>query len=173
MRVYQYHCRNESFQFLRVNLWNHFFRKLDLYRCDESELDCDEYGYNDEGYKCDGSDRDYDFETDTKSDGTSGICRKTKIHCSGSILNEDTIVTAAHCFVDEDGNRISSEEINEMTVIVGANEPTNEEYLTKQRRSIQQVKIRPRRVKLHPNYNVNTKSAYYDVAIVKIKGRLR
>ena len=151
-------------------------RKPDQYRCDGSDkggLDCDEYGYNDEGFKCDGSDRDYDFETDTKSDGTSGICRKTKIHCSGSILNEDTIVTAAHCFVDEDGNQISSEIINEMTVIVGANEPTNEEYLTKQRRSIQKVKIQPRRVKLHPKYNVKTKSAYYDVAIVKIKERLR
>ena len=150
-------------------------RKTDLYRCDGSDkgaFDCDEYGYNDEGFKCDGSDRDYDFETDSKPDGTTA-CRKTKIHCSGSILDEQTIVTAAHCFVDEDGNRISSEEINEMTVIVGANEPTNEEYLTKQRRSIQQVKIRPRRVKLHPKYNVKTKSAYYDVAIVKIKGRLR
>ena len=101
------------------------------------------------------------------------MCRETKIHCSGSILDEQTIVTAAHCFVDEDGNRISSRGIDEMTVIVGANEPTNEEYLTKQRRSIQKVKIRPRRVKLHPKYNVKTKSAYYDVAMVKIKGRLR
>ena len=33
------------------------------------EIECDEYGYDYEGNKCDGSDIDYDVETDSRLDG--------------------------------------------------------------------------------------------------------
>ena len=54
-----------------------------------------------------------------------------------------------------------------MTVIVGANGPTNP-YLNKRRRIIQQKKISS--VKIHPQYDQGSESAQYDLALVEIKG---
>ena len=82
-------------------------------------------------------------------------------------------MTAAHCFVDKDGYEMNKEQIKEMTVIVGANAPTDNKTLTKRRRFIQTVKINPKIVSLHRKYDVATQSAYYDVAIAKIRGRFR
>jgi len=140
---------------------------------------CDEYGYTDEGYSCDGDDGggddDYEDIADLggRTDGISGECPKTKMHCSGSILDEQTIVTAAHCFVGENGRQLSVDEIKEMTVIVGANDPTNEEDLKKRKRFVQQIKINPGKVLLNEKYDKATKAAYYDVAIVRVRGRFR
>lgn len=131
-------------------------------------LECDEYGYTDDGYLCDGGE-DY-YETEDSNDECNG--RETKMHCSASILNEQTFVTAAHCFV-ENGEIMSKEKISEMTVYVGANEPTNAESLRKRRRYVQKVKINPKKVKIHQKYDKEDKSAYYDVAVVKIRGRFR
>merc|ERR1711981_997773 len=138
---------------------------------------CDEYGYDDNGYECNGEDGGgddyYDDYLGSRTDGISGPCPKTKMHCSGSILDEQTIVTAAHCFVNEYGRQMTVDEIKEMTVIVGANEPTNEENLKKRKRFVQQIKMHPKKVKIHEKYNKATKAAYYDVAIVKVRGRFR
>jgi len=146
----------------------------------EAEPECDEYGYTDDGFKCDpdgGNGDDYedygveDYGSRTDSIG-GGDKPKNKMHCSGSILNENTFITAAHCFV-ENGQKISVDKIKEMTVIVGANEPLNEKDLKKRRRFVQQVKIHPKKVLIHEKYDMQTKAAYYDVAIVKILGRFK
>ena len=124
-------------------------------------------------YCNEGGDKDYDYDyLGSRTDGISGDCPKTKMHCSGSILDERTIVTAAHCFVNE-GRKLTDDEIKEMTVVVGANEPTNEESLKKRKRFVQQIKNNPKKVLIHEKYDKVTKAAYYDVAIVKIRGRFR
>ena len=125
-------------------------------------------------YPNEGDDNDdYDYYG-ARTDGISdGPCPKTKMHCSGSILDERTLVTAAHCFVNEQGSKLSDDEIKEMTVVVGANEPTNEESLKKRKRFVQQIKINPKKVLIHEKYDKATKAAYYDVAIVKVRGRFR
>lgn len=63
-----------------------------------------------------------------------------------------------------------------MTVIVGAEEPTNPEYLKSKRRLIQQKKLN--NVKTHPWWVFEPKfadytTAEYDLALVEIKGRFR
>ena len=95
-----------------------------------------------------------------KNDGSDG----TKLHCSGSILDETTILTAAHCFLGE-----YPEDQSKMTIIVGANQPTNQEKLKKRKRWVTKRKIKS--VKIHPLYNKVLFSAKYDLAIVKIEGR--
>ena len=56
-----------------------------------------------------------------------------------------------------------------MTVISGAQEPTNPEDLAKRRNMIQQKKIK--NVMIHNLYE--SPAAKYDLALVKIKGRFR
>ena len=88
-------------------------------------------------------------------------------------MHEQYFVTAAHCFVDNNGNLFDKEKIKEMTVIVGANKPTNETSLRKRRRFVQKKKIIPGEVKIHRKYDKATKAAYYDVAVIKIRGRFK
>ena len=95
-----------------------------------------------------------------KNDDSNG----TKLHCSGSILDERTILTAAHCFLGE-----YPEDQSKMTIIVGANQPTNEQYLKKRKRGVSRRKIKS--VKIHPLYNNVLFSAKYDLALVEIEGR--
>ena len=79
-------------------------------------------------------------------------------------MDERTILTAAHCFLGE-----YPEDRSKMTIIVGANQPTNAEYTIKQRRGVSRRKIK--NVKIHPLYNNVLFSAKYDLALVKIEGR--
>jgi hypothetical protein len=58
-----------------------------------------------------------------------------------------------------------------MTIIVGANQPTNAEYTTETRREVSRRKIKS--VKIHPLYNSVLFSAKYDLALVKIEGRFK
>ena len=95
-----------------------------------------------------------------KNDDSNG----TKLHCSGSILDEKTILTAAHCFLGD-----NPEDQSKMEIIVGANQPTNEEKLKERRKFVARKKIKS--VKIHPDYNSVLFSAKYDLALVTIKGR--
>ena len=90
----------------------------------------------------------------------------TRLHCSGSILDEKTILTAAHCFLGE-----YQEDQSKMEIIVGANQPTNEDNLEKRRRQVSRKKIKS--VKIHPDYDRVLFSAKYDLALVTIKGRFQ
>ena len=56
-----------------------------------------------------------------------------------------------------------------MTIIVGANQPTNAEHTTKKRRWVSRRKIKS--VKIHPLYDNVVFSAKYDLALVEIEGR--
>ena len=90
----------------------------------------------------------------------------TKLHCSGSILDERTILTAAHCFFGE-----YPEDQSKMRIIVGANQPTNTKLNQKRKRGISRRKIKS--VKIHPLYDNVLFSAKYDLALVEIKGKFR
>ena len=48
----------------------------------------------------------------------------TKLHCSGSILDEKRILTAAHCFVNNDNPE--SVDPRKFKILAGAAEPTNQ-----------------------------------------------
>ena len=48
----------------------------------------------------------------------------TKLHCSGSILDEKRILTAAHCFVNNDNPE--SVDPRKLKILAGAAEPTNQ-----------------------------------------------
>jgi len=93
----------------------------------------------------------------------------SKIHCSGSIIDEKTVLTAAHCFVNPDDP--GSVDTDKMKIIVGSNKPTDEESLKKRKRLVQKKKID--NVKVHRKFDKQTIAAYYDVAVVTIKGKFR
>merc|ERR1712223_1891025 len=88
----------------------------------------------------------------------------TRLHCSGSILTENFVLTAAHCFVGE-----FPPNQDDKTIVVGANAPTDQRELKKRRRFIQKKRIK--HVQLHPQYDSILLSAKFDLALVEIKGK--
>ena len=86
------------------------------------------------------------------------ILLSNELHCSGSILSEKYVLTAAHCFHQYDETK--------MTIIAGSDDPTNQ-IPERKRRWVQEKKVD--NVEIHPLYK--NPAARYDLALVKIKGR--
>ena len=86
------------------------------------------------------------------------ILLSDELWCSGSILSEKYVLTAAHCFHRLDETK--------MTIIAGSDDPANQ-IPERKRRLVQEKKID--NVEIHPLYE--NPAARYDLALVKIKGR--
>ena len=91
------------------------------------------------------------------------------ISCHGSLITNDAILTAAHCFKDK-------EAIPKLFIVLGALEPLKEgsppaENYNKRRRikSIHEID----KVFLHNEYKLNRSEAYHDLAIAKMKEKIK
>ena len=76
-------------------------------------------------------------------------------------MDETTILTAAHCFLGQD-----PEDESKMKIIVGANQPTNEDSLEERHRQVSRKKIKS--VKIHPDYNREVRACVLKVTCYEL-----
>jgi len=84
-----------------------------------------------------------------------------QIHCSGSIIDKKHIITAAHCFYPKDSNG-QAIDTSKLTIMVGTNDPFSSKRSDKGR------KHKIKNFKVHDKYDLDTRAAYYDLAIVEV-----
>ena len=87
----------------------------------------------------------------------------TDPYCGGTILNRNTILTAAHCF----GNRANQIKIKGSHISAGILLFEDAVWSIENKKRLQQVKIR--NVKKHPRYQGIFYNHNFDAAIVKLR----
>ena len=82
--------------------------------------------------------------------------------CTGSLITQELVLTAAHCLYDEDGNLLSPEDI---------------QFLAGWRNGRAAAYRRVRRAVAHPKYDLNASPdagrVYYDIALVELQHPVR
>ena len=82
-----------------------------------------------------------------------------KLKCSGSLLQKNAVLLAAHCFDD-----ISKSDHSNYYILFGSNKPE-----LGYEESRVEMKLTDGVVHLHPYYNKVEESAHHDLAIIKLK----
>ena len=85
----------------------------------------------------------------------------TTLHCSGTIIHPNFIISAAHCF--DFRGKLAGTQLSQLSVILGAEDLSLSDFWKK----IKKIEERGiESVKLHPKYKHPT--AYFDIAVGKL-----